>query len=264
MKTTIKSLTALLELIAICFAQPAFSKTPADANSCISASPSPNDTIPLAPPKAPNPPKSEKTKSDNPQKEPKNFYKQGGMTFMYVACSNTLPNIISKAMIEQLSPNFGPITTDINRPNYWGYQYHFRDRWMMGLVYTHGSVSTNEIEYPDYSIFPTKYSKFKYKVDLTGFMGSMDYCWYMKNKSKSSVALYSGISLGIFNINFNTVRTDSSTAYVPEYTKTYPTQGIQATLIGMKRTYRNGLGIQCALGGGTSSIGLSYGLVYSF
>ncbi len=186
------------------------------------------------------------------------------MTLYYGRSSSTLVNQISKLMISELTPTFGEITTTINRPNHYGYQFHFRDRWMMGLVFQSASIKTNTIEYPDYNTFPTEYSKFHYQVRLSSFMGTIDYAWKIKSGKNSNTAWYSGIALGTFNVNFETIRDDSSTAYVPAYNQGIGMNGIQATLVGVKQAYKNGIGFQAQLGAGVNSIGFSAGVNYSF
>jgi len=192
------------------------------------------------------------------------FFKENGMTLYYGRSSSFLVNKIATTMDNELTPTFGEITITTNKPNHYGYQFHFRDRWMMGLVFQSASTRTNTIEYPDYNTFPTVYSKFHYQVRLTSFMGTLDYAWKIKSGKRTNTAWYSGIALGTFNVNFETIRDDSSTAYVPAYNQGIGMNGIQATLVGVKTAWKNGMGVQAQLGAGVNSIGFSFGINYSF
>ncbi len=191
------------------------------------------------------------------------YFKENGMTLYYGRSSSFLVNTISNTMISELKATFPKIETEINKPNHYGYQYHFRERWMMGLVFQSASVKTNTIEYPNFDL-PGEYSKFHYQVRLSSFMGTIDYAWKIKSGKKSNTAWYSGLALGTFHVNFETIREDSSTAYVPAYNQGIGMNGIQATLVGVKKAYKNGLGFQAQLGAGVNSMGLSAGINYSF
>ncbi len=191
------------------------------------------------------------------------YFKENGMTLYYGRSSSFLVNTISNTMISELKATFPKIETEINKPNHYGYQYHFRERWMMGLVFQSASVKTNTIQYPNFDL-PGEYSKFHYQVRLSSFMGTIDYAWKIKSGKKSNTAWYSGLALGTFHVNFETIREDSSTAYVPAYNQGIGMNGIQATLVGVKKAYKNGMGFQVQLGAGVNSMGLSAGLNYSF
>jgi len=231
--------------------------------------PSPSDALPKK--ETATTSVNKKSNASNPLPPPRikkvanfQYFKQNGMTLYYGRSSSFLVNSISNTMISELKPTFANITTEINKPNHYGYQYHFRERWMMGLVFQSASVKTNTIEYPDYNTFPTVYSKFHYQVRLSSFMGTIDYAWKIKSGKNSNTAWYSGLALGTFHVNFETIREDSSTAYVPAYNQGIGMNGIQATLIGVKKAYKNGIGFQAQLGAGVNSMGLSAGINYSF
>lgn len=258
-----------LKLLFACIAAGIGATTAMGQSSADTSVPSRSDASPKPSLDAPSNSQNQVTTSVMTEKKPIKkpefqLFKQNGMTLYYGRSSSVLVNQIANLMDQELTPTFGEITTDINQPNHYGYQYHFRDRWMMGLVFQSASIRTNTIEYPDYNTFPTVYSKFHYQVRLSSFMGTLDYAWKIKSGKRTSTAWYSGIALGTFNVNFETIRDDSSTAYVPAYNQGIGMNGIQATLIGVKTAWKNGVGAQAQLGAGVNSLGFSFGINYSF
>ena len=118
-----------------------------------------------------------------------------------------------------------------------GYQYHFRDRWTMGVEYTWAEVTSDTLAYPDFDN-SGNYAYFQYVVKLNSFLASIDYAWKIKNSAKSSYALYSGIALGNSRIDYNTVRMnyDKSSSYIPAFNGGVDMNGFQVTTISPNRT----------------------------
>jgi hypothetical protein len=201
-------------------------------------------------------------------KHPLRPFQKEAMTFYWDRNSNVLVNIISKGLKENLEPSFGSMGNSIvsKKPQSLGYQYHFRDRWTMGLVYSWAQVKTDTLLYPDFDI-PGNYSYFQYVVNMNAFMGTINYAWYLKTKPKSTIAISSGIALGNSRIDYETRRMsyDTGTAYIPAFNGGINASGIQITLISIKQSFKGlrNFGYQASLGGGVNSIGLSVGINYT-
>jgi hypothetical protein len=201
-------------------------------------------------------------------KHPLRPFQKEAMTFYWDRNSNVLVNIISKGLKENLEPSFGSMGNSIvsKKPQSLGYQYHFRDRWTMGLVYSWAQVKTDTLLYPDFDI-PGNYSYFQYVVNMNAFMGTINYAWYLKTKPKSTIAISSGIALGNSRIDYETRRMsyDTGTAYIPAFNGGINASGIQITLISIKQSFKGlrNIGYQASLGGGVNSIGLSVGINYT-
>ena len=188
------------------------------------------------------------------------------MTFLFTNNSNVLVNLIGKGLQTELKPTFGEVgKSDITaKPTTIGYQYHFRDRWTMGVLYSWATVKSAKLKYPDFDRIG-EYAEFQYVVKLNSFLASINYNWKIKNKPKSSIAWYSGLALGNSRIEYTTVRTDTSTSYIPAFNGGIDLGGFQVTAIGVKQHFydlRN-FGYHAELGGGINSIGLSFGLTYT-
>ena len=190
------------------------------------------------------------------------------MTFMWTNNSNLLVNNIAEGLQKELEPNFGNVGNSLitAKPTTIGYQYHFRDRWTMGVKYTWAEVTSDTLAYPDFDI-PGNYAYFQYVVKLNSFLASIDYAWKIKNSPKSSYALYSGIALGNSRIDYNTVRMDydKSSSYIPAFNGGEDLNGFQVTLFGIKQHFKGlrNFGYHAELGAGINSIGLAYGLTYT-
>ena len=201
-------------------------------------------------------------------KHPLRPFQKEAMTFYWDRNSNVLVNIISKGLKENLEPSFGSMGNSIvsKKPQSLGYQYHFRDRWTMGLVYAWAQVKTDTLLYPDFDI-PGNYSYFQYVVNMNAFMGTIHYAWYLKTKPKSTIAISSGIALGNSRIDYETQRMsyDTGTAYIPAFNGGINASGIQITLISIKQSFKGlrNFGYQASLGGGVNSIGFSWGINYT-
>jgi hypothetical protein len=201
-------------------------------------------------------------------KHPLRPFQKEAMTFYWDRNSNVLVDIISKGLKENLEPSFGSMGNSIvsKKPQSLGYQYHFRDRWTMGLVYSWAQVKTDTLLYPDFDI-PGNYSYFQYVVNMNAFMGTINFAWYLKTKPKSTIAISSGIALGNSRIDYETQRMsyDTGTAYIPAFNGGINASGIQITLISIKQSFKGlrNFGYQASLGGGVNSIGFSWGINYT-
>jgi hypothetical protein len=201
-------------------------------------------------------------------KHPLHPFQKEAMTFYWDRNSKVLVNIIAKGLKENLEPSFGSMGNSIvsKKPQSLGYQYHFRDRWTMGLVYSWAQVKTDTLLYPDFDII-NNYSYFQYVVNMNAFMGTINYAWYLKTKPKSTIAISSGIALGNSRIDYETRRMsyDTGTAYIPAFNGGINASGIQITLISIKQSFKGlrNFGYQASLGGGVNSIGLSVGINYT-
>lgn len=190
------------------------------------------------------------------------------MTFMWTNNSNVLVNKIAEGLQEELEPNFGNVGNSLitAKPTTIGYQYHFRDRWTMGVKYTWAEVTSDTLAYPDFDRI-NEYAYFQYVVKLNSFLASIDYAWKIKNSAKSSYALYSGIALGNSRIDYNTVRMkyDKSSSYIPAFNGGVDLNGFQVTLFGIKQHFKGlrNFGYHAELGAGINSFGLAYGLTYT-
>lgn len=202
------------------------------------------------------------------EKHPLHPFQKEAMTFYWDKNSDVLVNLISRGLKENLEPTFGSMGNSIvsKKPQSLGYQYHFRDRWTMGLVYAWAQVKTDTLQYPDFEN-PGKYSHFQYVVNLNAFMGTINYAWYLKSKAKSTMAISSGIALGNSRIDYQTQRlkSDTGTAYIPAFNGGINGTGIQVTLISLKQSFKGlrNFGYQVSLGGGVNSIGFSWGINYT-
>ena len=69
------------------------------------------------------------------------------MTFMITNNSNALVNTIGRGLQTELEPNFGNVGASeiTQKPTTIGYQYHFRDRWTMGVQYTWAQVKSDTL-----------------------------------------------------------------------------------------------------------------------
>lgn len=201
-------------------------------------------------------------------KHPLHPFQKEAMTFYWDRNSNVLVNIIGKALKDNLEPTFGTMGNSIvsKKPQSLGYQYHFRDRWTMGLVYAWTQVKTDTLQYPDFDI-PGNYSTFQYVINFNAFLGTINYAWYLKTTPKSTMAISSGIALGNSRLDYQTQRmkSDTGTAYIPAFNGGINAQGIQVTLISIKQSFKGlrNIGYQASLGGGVNSIGLSVGINYT-
>lgn len=190
------------------------------------------------------------------------------MTFMWTNNSNVLVNTIGNGLQKELEPNFGNVGNSLitAKPTTIGYQYHFRDRWTMGIKYTWAEVTSDTLAYPDFDRL-NQYAYFQYVVKLNSFLASIDYAWKIKNSTKSNYAIYSGIALGNSRIDYNTVRMnfDTSSSYIPAFNGGVDLNGFQVTLIGIKQHFKGlrNFGYHAELGAGINSIGLGYGLTYT-
>jgi len=201
-------------------------------------------------------------------KHPLRPFQKEAMTFYWDRNSNVLVNIIGKALKDNLEPTFGTMGKSIvsKKPQSLGYQYHFRDRWTMGLVYAWTQVKTDTLQYPDFDR-PGNYSTFQYVINFNAFLGTINYAWYLKTTPKSTMAISSGIALGNSRLDYQTQRmkSDTGTAYIPAFNGAINAQGIQVTLISIKQSFKDlrNFGYQASLGGGVNSIGLSVGINYT-
>lgn len=197
----------------------------------------------------------------------RNFYQKEAMTFYCGFGSPTLVNMIDKGLLNSLKPTYPKMgKSSIKNPKMLGYQYHFRERWSMGLVYSWAQVKTDTINYPDYDN-PGDYSTFRYVVNLGAFMGSLDYIWKLRRGKKSTLALFSGIALGNSHINYEAKRepSDKGNSYIPTFNNGISASGVQITAIAIKHTFKGlrKFGYQASLGGGVNSIGFSWGINYT-
>jgi hypothetical protein len=167
------------------------------------------------------------------------------MTFMWTNNSDVLVNNIAEGLQKELEPNFGNVGNSLitAKPTTIGYQYHFRDRWTMGVKYTWAEVTSDTLAYPDFDRI-NEYAYFQYVVKL-----------------------YSGIALGNSRIDYNTVRMDydKSSSYIPAFNGGVDLNGFQVTLLGIKKHFKGlrNFGYHAELGAGINSIGLAYGLTYT-
>lgn len=191
------------------------------------------------------------------------------VTFYYDNNSKFLCKLIGRGLDTTVVPLFGANKGSIisKRPISVGYQYHFRDRWTFGVVYSRAQIKTDTLNYPDFDN-PGKYSLFRYVVNLSAFMGTVDYCWKIRNKPNRTMALYSGIALGNSRIDYTTVRekSDKGNSYIPTFSGGINLPGAQITIIAIKQNFRSlsNFGYHAALGAGVNSIGLSWGVNYTF
>ncbi|NBU04672.1 MAG: hypothetical protein EBT60_10330, partial [Bacteroidetes bacterium] len=92
------------------------------------------------------------------------------MTFLWTNNSNVLVNNIANGLQQELEPNFGNVGNSLltAKPTTIGYQYHFRDRWTMGIKYTWAEVTSDTLAYPDFDRI-NQYAYFQYVVKLNSF-----------------------------------------------------------------------------------------------
>ena len=196
-----------------------------------------------------------------------NFFNKESITFYYGGGSDFTNRQISNGLDEELKYDFPKKQANtINAPTFVGYQYHVINRISIGLVYCVSSVKTPDLEYPDLQN-PDEVIVFHYEVNINSFLGSVDYHWYNRNAAKSSLSLYSGLALGVYDVNFRTQVTGGDGANLPEYNFSAGSNGWQITLIGIKQSFNFKLlkqfGYTANLGVGTNVIGVSLGATYT-
>jgi hypothetical protein len=174
---------------------------------------------------------------------------------------------ISNAIDTALKYDFPNKTQNrINAPTVIGYQYHVKERLSIGMVYSTSSVTTPDLIYPDFQN-PGDITKYHYRVSMNSFLGSVDYHWYKHNFSKSSLTLHSGLALGVFNVNFNTIISEGNGRNLPQLNVSYGGNGWQINLIGIKQSFNykvlRGLGYAANLGIGTNVVGMTYAITYT-
>lgn len=195
------------------------------------------------------------------------FFNKEALTFYYGGGSDFTNRQISNGLDEELKYDFPNKQANIiNAPSLIGYQYHVKNRISIGLVYCVSSVKTPDLEYPDLQN-PNEVTVFHYEVNINSFLGSVDYHWYNRNGAKSSLNLYSGLALGVYNVNFRTQVTGGDGTNLPEYNFSAGSNGWQITLLGIKQSFNFKLlkqfGYMANLGVGTNVIGVSFGATYT-
>ena len=205
--------------------------------------------------------------SRNKTKYDVRLFENQALTFYYGSGSDFSMRQISNELDEQLKfdfPNKKPNT--INAPSVIGYQYHVKNRLSLGLVYCRADVTTPNLDYPDLQN-PSESTQFNYNVVINSFMGSVDYHWYYRNGQKSSLSLFSGLALGVYNVNFKTQVTGGNGRNLPQYNFSSGGNAWQLTLIGVKQSFDYKLlknfGYTSNLGIGSNVIGLTLGITYT-
>jgi hypothetical protein len=196
-----------------------------------------------------------------------NAFKSNAITFYYGTGSDMSQQQISDQLDEQLKYDYpNKANNTIQAPQIIGYQYHIKERLSIGLVYCISNVETPTLEYPDFQN-PGEVTKYTYRVGLNSFLGSVDWHWYVRNGNKSTLALNSGIALGVFNVNFETNILSGDASNLPQINLSQGGSGWQVTLIGIKQAfhyqYLKGFGYHASLGLGVNTIGLTTGINYT-
>lgn len=195
------------------------------------------------------------------------LFNKEALTFYYGVGNDFTNRQISKELDEQLKYDFPNKQANIIKaPSFIGYQYHVKNRLSIGLVYCVSSVKTPDLEYPDLQN-PSEITVFHYEVNINSFLGSVDYHWYNRNGAKSTLSLYSGLALGVYDVNFRTQVTGGEGGNLPEYNFSSGSNGWQLTLVGIKHSFNykllNKFGYMANFGFGTNVIGMAFGATYT-
>lgn len=193
--------------------------------------------------------------------EKKDLYQKDAITFYMGSGSSTLLDSIGKTIKDNLKFNFPDVDMQVTAPTIIGYQHHIRENISIGMVYSSSNVRTTNIEMPDFQT-PANSSTYHYNVALSSLMASVDWYWMKFKRPKSTFALHSGLSLGVFNYNITTEITKGNGSGVDKINASASTKALQLTVIGVKHSMEalKGFGWFANFGVGYNSIGLTSGI----
>ena len=193
--------------------------------------------------------------------EKKDLFKKDAITFYIGSGSTTLLDSIGKTIKDNLKFNFPNVDMQVSAPTIIGYQHHIRDNVSVGMVYSSSNVRTTDLDMPDFQN-PALGSTYYYNIALSSLMASVDWYWMKFKRPKSTFALHSGLSLGLFNYQLTTEITKGSGSGVDQINASASTKAMQLTVIGVKHSMDalKGFGWFANFGIGYNSIGLTTGI----
>ncbi len=198
-----------------------------------------------------------------------NHFAPGAITFYYGSGGRATQNVIQRELFDQLKSDFTELKLEditISGPWQLGYQYHVKPKISVGMCFNSSTVTTPQLEYPDFQN-PGENSTFDYRVSMNSLTANMDYYWWIKSFRKSTLALSSGLALGVNVVNVNTRLIKGEGNGIPTVNISRSSSAAQFTLIGIKQAfymrYLKGLGYHANFGIGTTSIGFNAGINYT-
>jgi len=198
-----------------------------------------------------------------------NHFAPGAITFYYGSGGDIIQQGIRQELFDQLSSDFTELKLEqiaISGPWQLGYQMHVKPKISLGFSFNSSAVTTPRLEYPDFQN-PGSNSTFDYRISMNSLTANFDYYWWIKSFKKSTLAINSGLALGVNVINVNTRVLEGSGNGVPSVNISRSSSAAQVTLIGVKQAfymrYLKGFGYHANFGLGTTSIGFNAGINYT-
>lgn len=198
-----------------------------------------------------------------------NHFAPGAITFYYGSGGDAIQQEVRQELFKQLSPDFTELKLEqitISGPWQLGYQMHVKPKISLGFSFNSSAVTTPRLEYPDFQN-PGTNSTFDYRISMNSLTANFDYYWWIKPFKRSTLAINSGLALGVNVINVNTRVLEGSGNGVPTVNISRGGSAAQVTLIGIKQVfymrYLKGFGYHANFGVGTTSIGLNAGINYT-
>ena len=202
--------------------------------------------------------------AQNAQIEPlerKDLFKKEAITFYMGSGNMPILDTLGDAVKKNLLNNFPNSKMNVSQPFIIGYQYHVRDKFSIGMVYSSSSVTSDVETMPDFQNVGQS-SKFYYNIALTSLMTSVDVFWKKIKRPKSTFAFHSGLSLGLFNLTGSREITGGTGNGVEDLNLNVTSKAMQLTVIGVKHSMDalKGFGWFANVGIGFNSIGLTTGI----
>ncbi len=198
-----------------------------------------------------------------------NHFAPGAITFYYGSGGDAIQQEVRSELFNQLKSDFTELQESqitISGPWQLGYQMHVKPKVSLGFSFNSSSVTTPRLEYPDFQN-PGSNSTFDYRISMNSLTANFDYYWWIKPLKRSTLAINSGLALGVNVINVNTRLLEGSGNGVPTVNISRSGTAAQVTLIGIKQAfymkYLKGFGYHANFGAGTTSIGFNAGINYT-
>ena len=193
--------------------------------------------------------------------EKKDLFKKDAITFYIGSGNMPILDTLGDAVKKNLLNSFPEANMNVSSPFMIGYQYHVRDKFSIGMVYCSSSVTSDKKIMPDFQNVGQS-SEFYYNIALTSLMTSVDVYWSKIKRPKSTFALHSGLSLGLFNLTGSREITKGSGNGVEDLNLNVTSRAFQLTVVGVKHSMDalKGFGWFANLGVGFNSIGLTTGI----
>lgn len=193
--------------------------------------------------------------------EKKDLFKKDAITFYMGSGSMPILDTLGDAVKKNLLNNFPNSKMNVSQPFIIGYQYHVRDKFSIGMVYSSSSVTSDVETMPDFQNVGQG-SEFYYNIGLTSLMTSVDVFWKKIKRPRSTFAFHSGLSLGLFNLSGTREIKSGTGNGVQDLNLNVTSKAMQLTIVGVKHSMDalKGFGWFANLGVGFNSIGLTTGI----